>query len=110
MKTIRVSVVENSWVARLACRKLKIQQCAIVLGRTIFLHGLDKNALMQDQRLLRHEVCHVIQWQRMGYFYFLFCYLSWSIRNGYYQNPLEIEARQKEEDETILKKVVILRK
>jgi hypothetical protein len=38
----------------------------------------------------------------------LVCYLSWSIRYGYSQNPLEIEARQKEADETILKKVVIL--
>jgi hypothetical protein len=108
MKMIRVSIVENSWVARVASWKLKTQQCAIVLGRTIFLHGFDKNALIKDQRLLRHEVCHVLQWQRMGYFYFLVCYLSWSIRYGYSQNPLEIEARQKEADETILKKVVIL--
>lgn len=108
MKTIRVRIVEKSWVARLASWKLKTRQCAIVLGRTIFLYGFDKNALIQDQHLLRHEVCHVLQWQRMGYLYFLVCYLGWSIRFGYYQNPLEIEARQKEADETILKKVVIL--
>lgn len=110
MEMIRIHLIENSWLARMAAWKLRTKRCAIVLGDRIFLHGITENEILEDVALLRHEVCHVLQWKRMGYIGFLFSYLWWSLRYGYYQNPLEQEARDAEKDLEILKKILIHRK
>lgn len=107
---IRVYLIENSWLARIAAWKLRTARCAMVLGNRIFLYGISEREFLEDEALLRHEVCHVLQWKRLGYMGFLFFYLWWSIRYGYYQNPLEREARDAEKDEQILKKILIHRK
>lgn len=49
-----------------------------------------------DKRLLRHEMAHAAQYERMGRWRFLLAYFWYALRHGYDQNPLEIEARHAE--------------
>lgn len=44
-------------------------------------------------RLIRHEQAHWAQYERMGAVKFYAVYLWYTLRYGYYNNPLEIEAR-----------------
>lgn len=52
--------------------------------------------LIADKRLRKHEMAHWQQAQRMGAVRFYLTYLWYSVRYGYRNNPLEIEAREKE--------------
>lgn len=49
-----------------------------------------------DQRLLRHERCHLEQIERDGRLKFSLKYLWWTVQRGYWMNPYEIEARAAE--------------
>ena len=49
-----------------------------------------------NERLLRHERCHLEQIERDGRVLFSIKYLWWLCRYGYYMNPYEIEARAAE--------------
>lgn len=49
-----------------------------------------------NQRLLRHERCHLEQIERDGRILFSIKYLWWLARYGYWNNPYEIEARKAE--------------
>ena len=100
---MQVFIKENSWIARLAAFKLRKASCAIVIGQTIYLHRASKEAFLSDMSWLRHEVCHVRQWKKQGFVFFLFHYLILSLRYGYHQNPYEVEARKAEGDTAILK-------
>ena len=54
----------------------------------------------RDQRLLRHERCHLAQIERDGRLLFAIKYSWWTLRYGYYMNPYEIEARAAESKTT----------
>lgn len=97
-----VRIVENSLLARIAAKALKGKNMAITFGRCIHLYNSSREQLISNSRWLRHELKHVEQYQRMGIFAFTIKYLWYSIRYGYYLNPLEIEARLAEEDEEII--------
>lgn len=49
-----------------------------------------------NERLLRHERCHLEQIERDGRLKFSIRYLYWLARHGYWNNPYEIEARAAE--------------
>lgn len=49
-----------------------------------------------DERLLRHERCHLAQIERDGRLLFTLKYSWWTIRYGYWRNPYEVEARAAE--------------
>lgn len=49
-----------------------------------------------DQRLLRHERCHLEQIERDGWVVFSVKYLWWLCRYGYWNNPYKVEARAAE--------------
>lgn len=51
-----------------------------------------------DQRLLRHERCHLEQIERDGLMMFSIKYLWWLARHGYWNNPYEIQARAAEQE------------
>lgn len=53
-----------------------------------------------DQRLLRHERCHLEQIERDGRILFALKYSWLTIRYGYWMNPYEIEARAAESKTT----------
>ncbi len=46
-----------------------------------------------DAALARHESVHWAQYQRMGLLKFYAAYVWYSLRYGYQNNPMEIEAR-----------------
>ncbi len=87
---------ENSILAWIAAKKLKVSRVAMVLGQTIYLHNSTKEEFLNDSEWLRHEMVHLEQYKRYGVIKFLALYIWYSIKHGYYNNPLEVEARQKE--------------
>ena len=57
------------------------------------VHMLDDPHL--NPGLLQHEAIHVEQIERLGAFRFTVFYLWYLLRHGYWDNPLEIEARDR---------------
>ena len=91
-----IRVKENSFWARLAAKKLGSDKVAMVIGRTIHLHNTAATEFWNNERWVKHEMAHIEQYKRYGLIRFLVLYLWYSARYGYYNNPLEIEARSKE--------------
>ena len=50
-----------------------------------------------NERLVRHEQAHWAQYERMGFLGFYLTYLWYTIRHGYWNNPMEVEARGSED-------------
>jgi purine-cytosine permease-like protein len=51
---------------------------------------------LHSRRLIRHEQAHWRQYQRMGVVRWAITYLFYNVRYGYWDNPLEVEARAAE--------------
>jgi hypothetical protein len=49
---------------------------------------------LNNERLVRHELIHWAQWQRMGTVRYYATYLWQVLRYGYRNAPMEIEARE----------------
>lgn len=90
-------IKENSWIAKLAAKKLHSDKVAIVLGKTIHLYNTSKNQFLINDKWLRHELCHVKQFQKNGYLFFIVKYLWETIKHGYHNNRYEVEARDAED-------------
>lgn len=56
-----------------------------------------KAGYVDDLRIQTHEGIHWEQYQRMGLFKFYITYIWYSWKYGYYDNPLEVEARARSE-------------
>ncbi|MFN8250399.1 MAG: DUF4157 domain-containing protein [Ferruginibacter sp.] len=97
MKEHSITVRESSWLAKIAAAKLRSGSVAIVMGNTIHLHNASKKDFLQNHRWLKHELCHVRQFQQHGFVPFIIKYLWESIKKGYYNNRFEVEARAAEE-------------
>jgi hypothetical protein len=69
-----VQIKENSFLARIAAKKLKANSVAMVIGKSIHLHNVTREIFLQDQRWLKHEMAHVEQYKRYGLFGFLLLY------------------------------------
>lgn len=93
-----LNIKENSWVAKLAGKKLQSKNVAIVIGSTIHLYNITKHQFLLDEKWVKHEICHLQQFKKHGRFVFIIKYLWESIRHGYYNNKYEAEARKAEED------------
>jgi hypothetical protein len=91
-----IRIVEHSTFARLAAAWLRTPKVAMVWGQRILLWGATKEDFLLQPKWVRHELKHVEQYQRFGMVGFLVRYLAYSIRHGYANNPLEVEARQAE--------------
>jgi hypothetical protein len=94
--TKSLSVKENSWVARLAAKKLHAENVAIVIGKTIYLHNVSKQQLLKNEKWLKHELCHIKQFKQYGVITFIAKYLWESLHKGYFNNKYEVEARRAE--------------
>lgn len=93
---INYYIKENSWIARIAAKKLGTKEVAMVLGKTIHLWNTSKADFLKNEKWLRHELCHVQQYQQHGFWAFIIKYLWESIQNGYHNNKYEVEARAAE--------------
>ncbi|MGC4233390.1 MAG: DUF4157 domain-containing protein [Niabella sp.] len=98
------TIKENSFFAKLAARKLRSKNVAIVFGSCIHLYGVPKADFLSNKRWLRHELKHIEQYERLGFFRFILIYLWQTIRVGYYRCGLECEAREAEHNEEITKR------
>jgi hypothetical protein len=95
---MQLIIKENSRIAKIAARKLQSDTVAIVIGKTIHLHNVSKEHFLHDKKWVKHEMCHIDQFKKHGFFPFIFKYLWESFRHGYYQNKYEIQARMAEND------------
>jgi hypothetical protein len=98
---VKYYIKENSFWARLAAHRLKQDKMAMVLGKTILLHDTTIQEFINNRKWIRHELAHIQQFNKHGYLLFLLKYLLESIKNGYYNNKYEKEARAAEEDESL---------
>jgi hypothetical protein len=96
-----IRIKENSWLAKIASRKLKSPKVAMVFGKTIHLYNTSREEFLKNERWVCHELAHVKQYAKHGCIRFLFMYLIESIRKGYRNNKFELEARSKERDPSI---------
>ena len=90
-------IKENSRLAKIAAIKLGSKSVAMVLGKTIHLHNTTKANFLQDERWVKHELCHVKQFKDHGDVGLIIKYLWDSIKKGYYNNRFEVEARKAED-------------
>jgi hypothetical protein len=96
MVKVEYYIRENSFIAKLAAKKLKASSVAIVIGRTIHLHNASKKEFLNNSAWLKHELAHIKQFRQHGFLPFLIKYLWESAKNGYCNNKYEIEARAAE--------------
>ena len=90
-------IKENSRLAKIAAIKLGSKSVAMVLGKTIHLHNTTKANFLQDERWVKHELCHIKQFKDHGYVGFIIKYLWESIKKRYYNNRFEVETRNAED-------------
>jgi hypothetical protein len=93
---MKVKIKEQSVFAKMAAHKLKSKTVAIVLGHTIHLWNVNRKDFLKSTPWVVHEIAHVRQFERYGFLRFSVLYLIESIRNGYYNNRYEKEARNAE--------------
>ncbi len=105
MKEVRIK--ENSWLAKLAARKLKSKRIAMVIGYTIHLYGTSAKSFVADKRWLQHELVHVEQYEQAGFTSFLLKYIWQSFKYGYHNNKYEHEARNIEKQQKLENKYKI---
>ena len=96
MHNLDFAIKENSWIARIAAYKLGTKKVAIVIGNAVHLHNTSKEEFLNDQRWVKHELCHIRQFKQHGFFIFIVKYLWESLKKGYYNNKYEAEARAAE--------------
>ncbi|MEO6228848.1 MAG: DUF4157 domain-containing protein [Ferruginibacter sp.] len=96
MNQNNLHIKENSWIAKIAAWKLSSHSVAIVIGSTIHLFNTTKEQFLSNEKWVKHELCHIRQFQQYGFINFIIKYLIESIRKGYYNNKYEVEARQAE--------------
>jgi hypothetical protein len=101
---MKVQIKENSWVAKLAAKKMQADKVAIVFGNTIHLHNTCRTEFLNDSDWVCHELKHVQQYQQNGFAVFVCKYFFDWVKNGYHNNRFEVEARKSEKDVSLLKK------
>ena len=82
MKEPSFHIKENSWLVKIAAKKLRSNNVAMVLGKTIHLHNTTKEQFLQNERWVKHELCHIQQFQDHGYFVFIAKYFWESLKKG----------------------------
>lgn len=90
-------IKENSFFAKIAAKKMGAEAVAMVLGKTIHLYGSTREQFLADERWVKHELCHIKQYEENGTIFFLIKYLWESLKKGYYNNKYEVEARLAED-------------
>ncbi len=96
VETNNISIKENSWIARLAAKKLHAENVAIVIGKTIYLYKVTRQELLKNEKWFKHELCHIRQFKQYGFITFIAKYLWESFNKGYFNNKFEQEARRAE--------------
>ncbi len=93
---MKVKIKERSLVARLAASIMKSRSLAIVFGKTIYLYNCKVPVFLKNTKWVNHELAHIQQYKRYGFFRFLGLYILETLKHGYYNNRFEVEARSME--------------
>lgn len=102
-----VRIKEQSWLARLAAKKLRAKKVAMVFGSTIHLFNATREEFLSNEKWVCHELVHVKQYQEYGLLKFLVLYLYESVVHGYHNNRFEVEARAKQDDPSIMEPFIL---
>ena len=81
---MRVPVIKAPWLFLDGWAGFALPFCVVVKER--------------EEKLIKHEMKHVEQWWRYGVVGFPFIYLYYLKKYGYMDHPLEIEAREAENE------------
>jgi len=90
MKKWKVKIFQNP-LATLLLDILSIGKKIKIDGFTFLNYVLIRKGKLTEE-LLAHELVHVDQWRRFGFFKFSYKYIKYLFQFGYWLNPLEIEA------------------
>jgi len=87
-------MIKTNWKARIIvwiADKInpKFDIIAVTWSPNIYIYPADK----QTERLIKHESCHLKQQKDMGKYKFLAVYIYQFLKYGYWNMPLEVEAR-----------------
>lgn len=102
---MEVRIKENSGVAKVAAAAMKVDKVAIVFGSTIYLYNTGREEFLSDQDWVCHELMHIEQYRKKGFLGFLLQYLFDWMKNGYYNNKFEVEARENEKNNALLENI-----
>lgn len=95
---MELRIKEQSWIAKVAAKKLRSKSAAIVIGNTIHLYNVKKQQFLKNEKWVKHEVCHLKQFEKHGHLTFILKYLWESMKHGYHRNKYEEEARKASEE------------
>ncbi|MEP6844866.1 MAG: DUF4157 domain-containing protein [Panacibacter sp.] len=98
---MKISIKEQSLLARITAITLREKKVAIVTCNVIHLWNAEKDEFLQNKKWLQHELVHVLQYREHGCFRFVMLYLWESLKKGYYGNKFEKEARLYENDSVL---------
>ncbi len=62
----------------------------LTLWKLVLINKTTKNI----PYVIMHEYCHVLQWQKAGFFKFIYLYFKELYNVGYWNNKYEISARE----------------
>jgi len=98
----KVRIVENSRLAKMVARINGSSSYAITFGKTIFI-SCKKEDFFAKPWWVKHELAHVAQYEKKGFFGFLSSYVYYSLFHRKSENPFEKEAEDAEySDELII--------
>jgi hypothetical protein len=95
---MNIQIKENSFTALVAAKLHSTNKMAITINKKILLHNVSRKDFLNNETWLKHELEHVEQYRRYGVLKFLWLYVRYSIQYGYFNNPLEVQARKKENE------------
>lgn len=81
---MRIRVYFNHWIYKLP---------KMMEGIVLYPFVLFRNGPSESRYLFRHELEHVYQVRRDGFFKFYIKYIWYNFKVGYWNNPYEAEAR-----------------
>src|SRR5258706_12157360 len=105
---MKVYIIQNSFIANLASIILRTVKMAVTIGNKIYLYNCDKQNFLSNKKWVCHELTHIIQYKRSGAVKFIFSYLLQSLINGYKNNKFEMEARERENDNTLPEGIIFI--
>jgi Zn-dependent protease with chaperone function len=100
---VRPGAVARVWVPQRAALRVgrwpqilgSATNRGVSLARTVVIapHAAERLTDTELEGVIRHELIHMLQWERHGAIRFLWRYWRMHRRHGYRGNPFEIEAR-----------------
>ena len=81
--------------------KIEVGDVIPVIGYDMLFNEYESRVekdFLKNEKWVKHEMCHIQQFKKFGFFKFIYQYLRESARVGYYNNRFEAEARKAESE------------